>query len=106
MSVDILVNQMTVSPFIICLQIASAVKEIVSKAGGDNFPHIICGDFNSPPMTPGYLVASDGYPSGDEVITKLMDIKRLELPDGKVMICLAFLVFQIESFISKSEEAI
>lgn len=87
---------MTVSPFIICLQIASAVKEIVSKAGGDNFPHIICGDFNSPPMSPGYLVASDGYPSGDEIINKLMEIQGLELPDGKVMICFAFLVLQIK----------
>lgn len=67
-------------------QIASAVKEIVSKATGDNFPHIICGDFNSPPMSPGYLVARDGYPSGDETINTLMKIENLELPDGKVCI--------------------
>ncbi|XP_060577975.1 myb-like protein X isoform X2 [Ruditapes philippinarum] len=70
-------------PDIQCVQIASAVKEIVSKASGDNFPHIICGDFNSPPMSPGYLVAKDGYPSGDETINTLMKIEGLELPDSK-----------------------
>ncbi|WAR08712.1 CCR4-like protein [Mya arenaria] len=66
-----------------CVQVASAVKEIVSKCGGDSFPHIICGDFNSPPLSPGYLVARDGYPSGDETINRLMQIEGLEMPDGK-----------------------
>ncbi|KAL4233560.1 hypothetical protein ACF0H5_008240 [Mactra antiquata] len=66
-----------------CVQIASAVKEIVSNADGDVFPHIICGDFNSPPMSPGYLVARDGYPSGDETINILMQIENLQLPEGK-----------------------
>jgi len=66
------------------LQIASAVKEIVGRSGGDSFPHIICGDFNSPPLSPGYLVARDGYPAGDETINRLMEIQGLQLPEGKV----------------------
>ncbi|KAH3739787.1 nucleolar protein dao-5-like isoform X2 [Dreissena polymorpha] len=71
------------TPDIQCVQIASAIKEIVSQSSGDAFPHIICGDFNSPPLSAGYLVARDGYPSGDETINRLMAIEGLELPDGK-----------------------
>ena len=72
--------------FIFSPKVASAIKETVSKAGGDSVPHIICGDFNSPPLSPGYLVARDGYPSGDETITKLQQIKGLQLPEGKVSV--------------------
>jgi len=31
-------------------------------------------------------MARDGYPSGDEIINKLMEIQGLELPDGKVLL--------------------
>lgn len=78
------------------------MKEVVGRAGGDNFPHIICGDFNSYPDSAGYLVARDGYPSGDEVINKLMEIQGLELADGKVLGC--FLGFNCSFAIASNEE--
>lgn len=71
------------SPDVQCVQIASTVKEIVSRAGADDFPHIICGDFNSTPNSPGYLVARDGYPSGEETFTKLQQVIGLLLPEGQ-----------------------
>ena len=48
-------------------QIASAIKELVSQAGGADKPHIICGDFNSIPSSAGYQLARDGYLSDDNV---------------------------------------
>ena len=67
---------------LLCTQIASAIKEVVSKAGVDNLPHLICGDFNSPPLSPGYMVARDGYPA-DETVTKLQEIQGLQLSTGE-----------------------
>ncbi|XP_064595309.1 fibrous sheath CABYR-binding protein-like [Liolophura sinensis] len=64
-----------------CIQISCAIKELVGKASNGNFPHIICGDFNSAPDTPGYQLARDGYLS-DEMIQKLQSSEDMEMPDG------------------------
>ena len=66
------------------LQIACAIKEIVSKAGAESCPHIICGDFNSEPFSPGYLMAKDGYLSNEGTINKLQQLHNLQFPDGRV----------------------
>ncbi|KAH9508393.1 hypothetical protein Btru_055090 [Bulinus truncatus] len=63
-----------------CIQVACAVKELVSKAGSDLNPHIICGDFNSLFSSPGYQLARDGY-LVDTNIKKLQAIQALELTD-------------------------
>lgn len=64
-------------------QISCAIKELVGKANNGSFPHIICGDFNSSPDTPGYQLARDGYLS-DEMIQKLQSSEDMEMPDGSV----------------------
>ncbi|KAK6170497.1 hypothetical protein SNE40_018878 [Patella caerulea] len=69
------------SPDVQCIQIASAVKEIVSKAGNDTSPFLFCGDFNSEITSPGYQLARDGYLS-DTNIQKLQSLENLETTDG------------------------
>ena len=64
-------------------QIASAIKELVSQAGGADKPHIICGDFNSIPSSAGYQLARDGYLSDDNV-TSLQQLELVETPEGEV----------------------
>ena len=44
----------------------------------------MCGDFNSEPHSPGYLMAKDGYFNDEGTITKLQQIANLQLPDGRV----------------------
>lgn len=70
-------------PDVQSLQIACAIKEIVSKAGAEAYPHIICGDFNSEPFSPGYLMAKDGYLSDEGTINKLQQLQNLQFPDGR-----------------------
>lgn len=70
-------------PDVQSLQIACAIKEVVNKAGSEACPHIMCGDFNSEPHSPGYLMAKDGYFNDEGTITKLQQIANLQLPDGR-----------------------
>ena len=65
-------------------QIACAIKEIVRKAGAESYPHIICGDFNSEPFSPGYLMAKNGYLSDEGTIDQLQQLHNLQFPDGRV----------------------
>lgn len=65
------------------LQIASAIKEVVSKAGGDLTPHILCGDFNSEVTSPGYQLCTEGYLS-DACIQQLQSLENLQFQDGTV----------------------
>ncbi|GFN85747.1 glucose-repressible alcohol dehydrogenase transcriptional effector [Plakobranchus ocellatus] len=55
------------APDVQCIQVACAIKQLVSKAGSDMNPHIICGDFNSNPTSAGYQLAKDGYLSDDHI---------------------------------------
>lgn len=64
-------------------QIASAIKEVVSKAGGDLTPHILCGDFNSEVTSPGYQLCTEGYLS-DACIQQLQSLENLQFQDGTV----------------------
>lgn len=68
-------------PNIQCVQIARAIKEVVNRAGNDFNPHVICGDFNSSPKSPGYQLASEGY-LADAMIQLLQSSKTMEMPDG------------------------
>ena len=69
---------------VVCgVQIASAIKELVSQAGGADKPHIICGDFNSTPYSAGYQLARDGY-LNDRYVTSLQQLDRIEASDGEV----------------------
>lgn len=56
------------------------MSKLVSSAGQ---PQIICGDFNSRDMGPGYQLAKDGYLS-TEMIQHLQSLNVLDLPDGSV----------------------
>ena len=56
----------------------------MSKAGAEACPHIICGDFNSEPFSPGYLMAKDGYLSDEGTINRLQQLQNLQFPDGRV----------------------
>ena len=64
-------------------QIASAIKEVVSQAGSDLTPHILCGDFNSEVTSPGYQLCKEGYLS-DSCIQQLQSLENLQFPDGTV----------------------
>ncbi|XP_029649667.1 mucin-17 [Octopus sinensis] len=68
-------------PNIQCVQIARAIREVVNRAGSDSNPHVICGDFNSSPKSPGYQLASEGY-LADAMIQLLQSSKTMEMPDG------------------------
>ena len=77
------------------LQIASAIKEVVSKAGGDLTPHILCGDFNSEVTSPGYQLCTEGYLS-DACIQQLQSLENLQFQDGTVSrICTLYLSREI-----------
>ena len=60
-----------------------AVKELVTMAGGVLQPHLICGDFNSPPLTSAYHVVTEGY-LDDRSMAALQTLTKVMLPDGKV----------------------
>ncbi|KAK3097801.1 hypothetical protein FSP39_013307 [Pinctada imbricata] len=68
-------------PDVQCVQIASAIKEVVTKAGSDGHPHILCGDFNSEVTSPGYQLCTEGYLS-DAMIQYLQNMENLQLSDG------------------------
>lgn len=74
------------------LQVASAIKEIVTRAGSDSSPHILCGDFNSEAGSPPRQLACDGY-LGDTSIQKLRALENLTLADGSVSANLLLVVF-------------
>ncbi|XP_046552250.1 CCR4-Not complex 3'-5'-exoribonuclease subunit Ccr4-like isoform X2 [Haliotis rubra] len=59
------------------LQITSAVKHVILQAGGDEFPHVICGDFNSFPTSAGYQLMCDGSlsDSSKAFLTSVLNIK-------------------------------
>ncbi|ESO92200.1 hypothetical protein LOTGIDRAFT_233228 [Lottia gigantea] len=69
------------SPDVQCIQIASAIKEIVNKAGNDTSPFIITGDFNSEISSSGYQLGRDGYLS-DVNIQKLQSLENLQTKEG------------------------
>ena len=56
-------------------------------AGGVQQPHLICGDFNSPPLTPAYHVVTEGY-LDDGSMSALQALTKVMLPDGKVRVVL------------------
>lgn len=62
---------------------ACAVKQLVLKAGSDQNPHIICGDFNADATKASYQLARDGYLSEDH-IHRLQDLETLDNKDGSV----------------------
>ena len=64
-------------------KIAGAIKELVALAGGTDKPHIICGDFNSTPDSPGYQLARDGA-LNEENVKLLKGMKNVEMPEGEV----------------------
>ncbi|CAH1798443.1 unnamed protein product [Owenia fusiformis] len=64
-----------------CIQISQSIKKVVEVAGGADNPHIICGDFNSQPDTPGYQLACDGY-LNDTTMNALQALRHVEMPDG------------------------
>ncbi len=66
-----------------CFQIAIAVKELVSQAGSDSCPHMLCGDFNSVPTSVGYQLAKDGYLTDSNIAT-LQAVENLDLQSGSV----------------------
>jgi CCR4-NOT transcription complex subunit 6 len=70
------------APDIQCLEVCAAVKELVSMAGGVLQPHLICGDFNSPPLTPAYQVVSDGY-LDDRNMAILQSLTKVQLAESK-----------------------
>ncbi|XP_046330032.2 2',5'-phosphodiesterase 12-like [Haliotis rufescens] len=68
------------------LQIASAVKHVVLQAGGDAFPHIICGDFNSFPTSVGYQLMCDGslLDTNKAFLTSVKNIKSSTGPKSLI----------------------
>ncbi|XP_055888209.1 uncharacterized protein LOC106076991 isoform X1 [Biomphalaria glabrata] len=66
-----------------CIEVACAIKELVTNSGSDLNPHIICGDFNSMYNSPAYQLVKDGYLI-DNNIKKLQAIQALELTDNTV----------------------
>lgn len=68
------------------LQAACAIKEVKAVAGGENAPHIICGDFNSSWDSPVYQLIVDGYLS-DTSIRTLQSVENLDLTEGSVRVC-------------------
>ena len=64
-------------------QVACAIKEMVTLAGGAQNPHVICGDFNSAPDTPAHQLTLEGY-LNDNTMNKLQALDTVQLPDGKV----------------------
>ncbi|RUS88253.1 hypothetical protein EGW08_003955 [Elysia chlorotica] len=69
------------APDVQCIEIACAIKQLVSKAGSDLNPYIICGDFNCKTTMPGYQLAKDGYLSDDHIRT-LQNLEALKNTDG------------------------
>ncbi|CAG5115137.1 unnamed protein product [Candidula unifasciata] len=69
------------APDVQCIQVALAVNQLVTKAGSDQNPHIICGDFNADASSPAYQLARDGYLSDDH-IRKLQALQALSNTDG------------------------
>lgn len=68
-------------PDVQCVQIASAIKEVVKTAGSDMSPHILCGDFNSKEASPAYQLTTEGY-LGDEMLQTLQNLANVEMEDG------------------------
>ena len=66
-----------------CVQVASAIRELVAMAGGADQPHILCGDFNSWPDTSVYQLTQDGY-LNDRSMAALQTINGATLSDGNV----------------------
>ena len=52
-------------------------------AGGVQNPHVICGDFNSPPSSPAHQLTQEGY-LNDDTMAKLQALDNVPLEDGKV----------------------
>ena len=65
-------------------QVACAIRELVSMAGGADKPHIICGDFNSTPDSSVYQLTKEGY-LNDSSVTKLQEITSVNQPEGQVI---------------------
>ena len=61
------------------------MNELIAQADGSDKPHIICGDFNSTPDSPGYQLARYGYLS-EENVKLLREIQYIEMPNGDVSI--------------------
>ncbi|XP_076445684.1 uncharacterized protein LOC143283364 isoform X2 [Babylonia areolata] len=67
-------------PDVQCVQVACAIREVVSMSGSEG-AHVICGDFNSEWTTPAYQMALDGSLAPSSVST-LEGISNLDLENG------------------------
>ena len=64
-------------------QVACAIRELVTLAGGADKAHVICGDFNSWSGTAIYQLTNEGY-LNDQSMTALQAIHSVQLPEGQV----------------------
>lgn len=65
-----------------CIEVACAIKELVTLAGGAQNPHVICGDFNSPPGTPAHQLTQEGY-LNDSSMTALQALDDTVQQEGQ-----------------------
>lgn len=70
------------APDIQCVEVACAIKELVTVAGGAQNPHVICGDFNSPPGSPAHQLTIEGY-LNDDTMSKLQALDHVSHSNGK-----------------------
>ena len=66
------------------MQVATAMRELVSLAGGPNSAHIIAGDFNSWPDSAVYELMSVGY-LNDKSVTSLQALEHIQLPSNETV---------------------
>ena len=64
-----------------CLQISTAIRALAKEAACKDNPFIICGDFNSPPDSPGYQLARDGRLSGSALDT----VRSIDIPQVRAL---------------------
>lgn len=69
-------------------QISSAIRALAKEASCKDNPYIICGDFNSPPDSPGYELACDGKLSQDAIDT----VRSIKLPQVSQLLLSVFIV--------------
>jgi len=65
------------------LQLAQTIHRLIDLVGGTEKPHIICGDFNSPPHTAPYQFVATGHLSSDSM-EQLQSEVAIEKMDGQV----------------------
>lgn len=65
------------TPDVQCLQASCAIEELIRVAGGENAPHVLCGDFNGTPFSPVYALVAKQELS----VEKLQTVEGLQM-DG------------------------